>query len=188
MNADGWTELSCHPLRCALAVRAIRVRVRRAAGGELSLSYRLDGDIARIEFPPPSPPRIGFELWRHTCFEAFIAIDGQTAYHEFNLSPSGEWTVYAFRGYREGGPLTDETARPRIAVSSTATTFALDASLSLGALSTMHPRARLQIALAAVIESAGELSYWALQHPGPRPDFHNRASFTLVLEPPSPAS
>jgi hypothetical protein len=188
MNADGWTELSCDPSQRAEAVRAIRVRVRRAADDELRVSYRLDGELARIAFPAPSTPRIGFDLWRHTCFEVFVAIDGQTAYHEFNFSPSGEWTVYAFRGYREGGPVTDETARPRIAVSSTATTLALDASVSLGALSTMYPRTRLRLGLAAVIESGGELSHWALSHPGPRPDFHDRGGFALMLEPPSPAS
>ncbi len=42
----------------------------------------------------------------------------------------------------------------------------------------------LHIGLSAVIEAAdGTLSYWALTHPGERPDFHQRAAFTLRLAP-----
>ena len=72
-------------------------------------------------------PRIATQLWRHTCFEAFIAVEGQPAYHEFNFAPSGEWTVYAFSGYRDGGPLADEMMRPHIAVRSTDSRLELDA-------------------------------------------------------------
>ena len=60
------------------------------------MTFRLDGDIRRIRVPSPGVPRIATQLWRHTCFEAFIAMEGQPAYHEFNFAPSGEWAVYAF--------------------------------------------------------------------------------------------
>ena len=40
------------------------------------------------------------ELWRTTCFEAFVRTDG--GYVEYNLSPSGAWAAYRFDGYREG--------------------------------------------------------------------------------------
>jgi len=38
-----------------------------------------------------------------------MAEDGP-GYREFNFSPSGEWAVYAFRSYREGGELDVELA------------------------------------------------------------------------------
>src|SRR6266567_4280950 len=103
-------DLMCHPSILLERARSISVMVRRSAGGELQLTFRLDGDIPRIMVAPPSLPR--GQLWRHTCFEAFIALDGQSGYHEFNFAPSEEWAVYAFSSYRNGGPLTDELIHP----------------------------------------------------------------------------
>jgi len=36
----------------------------------------------------------------------------------------------------------------------------------------------------AVLQAAGALSYWALRHPMPRPDFHHFAGRLLRLPPP----
>jgi hypothetical protein len=41
----------------------------------------------------------------------------------------------------------------------------------------------LRLGLAAVIERTdGGHSYWALTHPGDRPDFHDPAGFVLQIE------
>src|ERR1700684_1980345 len=99
MTVERWIDLNCHPSTPSQSVRAIQVLVRRSASSELQVTFRLDGDISQIRVPSPAAPRIGTELWRHTCFETFVAVEGQpTAYHEFNFAPSGEWTVYAFSG------------------------------------------------------------------------------------------
>ncbi len=150
------------------------------------MTFRLDGDIPRIRVPSPGAPRFATQLWRHTCFEAFIAVEGQPAYHEFNFAPSGEWAVYAFRGYRNGGPLANEMMRPHIAVRSTGSRLELDAVVRLDSLSAIHPRASLRIGLSAVIEASDGLSYWALRHPADKPDFHDADGFALLLEPPGP--
>jgi len=148
------------------------------------MTFRLDGDISRISVSSPGVRRIGGQLWRHTCFEAFIAVEGQSAYHEFNFAPSGEWAVYAFSGYRDGGPLADEMMRPQIAVRSTDRRLELDALVRLDRLSTIHPRARLRVGLSAVIEASDGFSYWAVRHPVDKPDFHNAEGFVVLLEPP----
>ena len=164
-------------------MRAIRALVRRSAGDELHITYRLDGNISEIQIPSPTAPRIGTELWRHTCFEAFIALDSQSAYHEFNFAPSREWCVYAMSSYRSGRPLADETMNPQIALRSTDNHLELDAVVRLDTLSAIHPRAVLRLGLSAVIEETGGFTYWALRHPSPKPDFHNAASFALSLDP-----
>ncbi len=187
MTVEHCIDLRCHPSTRAEAVRAIQVLVRRSASAELEMTFRLDGDIPRIRVPLPGLPRIATELWRHTCFEAFIAVEGQAAYHEFNFAPSGEWAVYGFRGYRNGGPLADETMRPHIAVRSTGSRLELDALVRLDVLSAVHPHASLRIGLSAVIEASDGLSYWALRHPADKPDFHDAAGFSLLLEPPGPS-
>src|ERR1700691_3942933 len=89
------------PSNTELTLAAIR---RRRLSAELEMTFRLDGDIPRIQIPPIGVPRFARDLWRHTCFETFIAVDGQPTYHEFNFAPSRAWAVYAFSGYRNGGP------------------------------------------------------------------------------------
>ena len=108
---------------------------------------------------------------------------GEPGYHEFNFAPSGEWCVHAFAKYREGGPLADEALTPRIAVRSRAECLELDASIPLDRLSAMHPHATLTLALSAVVEDEhGGLTYWALEHPPGKPDFHHPDAFALELE------
>jgi hypothetical protein len=185
MTGERWIDLTCHPSTRAEAVRAIGVFVRRSASAELQMTFRLDGDIPRILIPSPGASRISTELWRHTCFEAFIAVQGQPEYHEFNFAPSGEWAVYAFRGYRDGGPVANETIRPHIAVRSAGSRLELDAHVRLDGLSAIHQRASLRIGLSAVVEASDGFSYWALRHRADKPDFHDADGFALVLEPPA---
>ncbi|HVB81944.1 MAG TPA: DOMON-like domain-containing protein [Candidatus Binataceae bacterium] len=186
MRVEHCIDLRCHPSTRPEAVRGIEVLVRRSASAELRLTFRLDGDIPRIRVSSPGAPRIATQLWQHTCFEAFIAAEGQPGYHEFNFAPSGEWAVHAFRGYRNGGPLADEMMRPHIAVRSIGNWLELDALVRLDRLSAIHPRAPLRIGLSAVIETLDGLSYWALLHPADKPDFHDADGFALLLEPPGP--
>jgi len=177
-------DLLCHPSAHLEPARALNVHVGRSAD-ELLMTFRLDGDLGRIRVPAAHQPRIASDLWRHTCFEVFIAFERQPAYHEFNFSPSGEWTVYAFSGYRAGGPLADETLRPRIDVRFDGGRLELEARVRLSTLSVIHPSSPLRIGLAAIIEADdGTLSYWALRHQGDKPDFHDADTFALLLGPP----
>jgi hypothetical protein len=182
---EKWLNLDCHSSTrgtVAGAVSTIRGLASRTANGQLQVTFRLDGELSRIRVPSPGLARTNTELWRHTCFEAFIAAAGQAAYHELNFAPSGEWCIYAFRDYRDGGPLADETLRPRIDVRSTDRQLELDALIRLDILSANHPVVPLRIGLSAVIETSDGLSYWALRHPGPKPDFHNADGFVLRLD------
>jgi len=183
-TVENWIELARHPSTRAEAVRAIAVLMRRSAN-ELRMTFRLDGDIRRISVPSPSVPRIARQLWQHSCFEAFISLEGQREYHEFNFAPSGEWAAYAFSGYRDGPlvPLANDMLGPDIAVRSTDSRLELDSLVRLEALSDIHPRASIRIGLAAVIEASDGFSYWALRHRADKPDFHDADGFALLLEP-----
>jgi hypothetical protein len=185
MTVEHWIDLRCHPTTRPAAVRGIQVSVRRSASAELQMTFRVDSDIAGILVPSAQAPHFSTQLWQHTCFEAFIAVEGQPAYHEFNFAPSGDWTVYAFRGYRDGGPLAKETMRPRIETRSSGSRLELEALVWLDSISAVHVRAPLLIGLAAIIETSEGLSYWALRHPRDKPDFHDAGGFALKLEPPA---
>src|SRR5215469_11366490 len=186
MPVEHLMDLTCHPSSRSGSVRDIQVLISRSASDEIRMTYCLNGDIPQVRIPSAGAPRIGTHLWRHTCFEAFIAMEGQSAYHEFNFALSREWAIYAFLGYRKRGPQVSEITPPWIEMRSTNSRLELETLVQLDGLSTIHQRASLRLGLSAVIEASDGLSYWALRHPSGKPDFHNADGFVLVLEPPGP--
>ncbi len=177
-------ELLRHPASpTSGVVRRIDVEISMTAEGGLRLRYFVDGDVTRIVVPPHAPSGPADGLWRHTCFEAFIAGQESAAYCEFNFSPSTQWAVYGFTGYREGmSPLAHATP-PLVAASITADRIALEAVISRETLLALPGDSKLRLGLAAVVERTdGGMSHWALTHPGERPDFHDPSGFVLQVE------
>jgi len=167
-------------------VRSLRAGVAGQADGSLALSYTLDADLGRILVPEAAAAARTDELWKHTCFEAFIASGQGSAYCELNFAPSSQWAAYSFDGYRRGMRPLLLTAPPAIRVTRGADRLELEALVHLGARHDYQPAPGepLRIALAAVIEdNAGRISYWALRHAASRPDFHHPGSFTFELAP-----
>jgi hypothetical protein len=167
--------LTCHPATPCPAVQRIEVEVRETAGPGFELRYLLEGDIERLLIPARSAPRRADRLWRHTCFEAFLAAEARAAYFEYNLAPSEEWALYRFSAYREGMAPVEPARAPRIRLQATPRRLQLDAEIDA-------PLAARRIALSAVVEDVDRrLSHWALAHPLAKPDFHHPDAFTLRL-------
>jgi hypothetical protein len=153
--------LTCHASTPTDVIEAIAVRAERTAGGILTLRFAVHGEIDRVKIPAVAPSRMAPVLWQHTCLEAFIRSEGSPAYHELNFAPSTAWTVYAFRDYREGAPLTDSAVGPDIAVRRDPKCLELDAHVQLDRLTSAYARGTLRLAVAAVIElDDGTLTYW----------------------------
>ena len=170
--------LACHPQTPSRAMCSIDAEVSTGPGDILSLGFVLECDLSSLSIPETSGSRRAGGLWRHTCFEVFVMAGDGPGYREFNFSPSGEWAVYAFRGYRDGGELEVELA-PAIVVRRTMNRLELDAEISQDLLS---PGRSLRLGLSAVVEDAdGGLSYWALRHAPGKPDFHHTDAFALQL-------
>ena len=184
--------LTCHPATPGPAVRTIEVHAERTAGGGLELAYRLRGDIARLRIPDPRQPGHCDGLWEHTCFEAFVAVAGEEAYHEFNFSPSGAWAAYVFTGYRRRDDRWTLLAAPELAARLSAGRVELEVLIPTSLLPALPVAVTWQIGLCAVIEAAdvvdGRHSYWALRHPVALPDFHHRGGFALELPPSGPVA
>lgn len=171
--------LLSHPLAPCPAVASLGVRVSRVADGALSLAYRLTGQLDRIRIPEPAP---GFSdgLWQHSCFELFLGVPGNPAYREFNFSPSGQWAAYAFGDYRQPDPLFQPAQAPDMSIRRLADRLELD--VLLPAALSPAPGSALEVGLSAVVEETnGRLGYWALIHPGSRPDFHRRDAWVQSL-------
>lgn len=175
--------LLAHPTTPCDAVREFDADVVRGAGGALRLQWWLDADLPQLRLPAAAAVARADGLWRHTCFEAFLARRGSSAYCELNFSPSGEWAAYRFDGYRTGmrcadvgSPVARWRRGPRH----------LELAVELGIGDPLGGAAgdTLRLALAAVIEeSSGTMSYWALRHPPGAPDFHHADGFVMELPP-----
>jgi hypothetical protein len=174
--------LRLHPdSRCA-AVTHIDVEIAQTRPDLLLLSYIVSGTIGDVRMPPPMTAARADDLWRHTCFEAFVGAAASACYYEFNFAPSRRWAAYRFSGYRSGMCVADEIAAPSIEVGPTPGGWTLQAKLDLHRLSGLPSRTSRRLALSAVIEDMdGEISYWALAHPPGKPDFHHPVSFAHEL-------
>src|SRR4051812_16775210 len=107
--------LRLHPDSRNAAAARIEVGIN-CLGASLVLSYVLTGNMDDIRIPPVTAPARRDDLWRHTCFEAFIGASSGTAYYEFNFSPSTQWAAYRFASYRSEMRVADEIAAPAIEV------------------------------------------------------------------------
>jgi hypothetical protein len=160
-----------------MAVSGIRVQVLRT-DAVLELCYRVEGDMERVLVPSEGAVHRADGLWKHTCFEAFVRGTNTSGYVELNFSPSREWAVYRFSGYRLGMANADAAA-PRISVQREAGALQVDVVIDIDAVPDL-PRDEIQVALSAVIEETDRrLSYWALVHLTEKPDFHHADGFAL---------
>jgi hypothetical protein len=169
-------QLTPHPEFPSAAISAIACEATMASEA-LTLRYVAEGRIAELAIPRKATPARADELWRHTCFEAFVSADNGAGYFEFNFAPSTEWAAYRFERYREA-MAPAEIEAPRISVTADTEWLEVTVALSRRAL----PPGPCRLALSAVIEDrAGARSYWALAHPPGRPDFHHEAGFASQL-------
>ena len=168
--------LRLHPDSLCAAATRIEVDIARPRPGSLILSYVVSGRISDLRTPPIVAAARADELWRHTCFEAFVRPSAGPGYYEFNFSPSTQWAAYQFSGYRRGMRVATEVSAPQIEVRSRGESYTLQAALEFDGLS--HPSWRL--GLSAVLEETnGRKSYWALAHPPGKADFHHSDCFAL---------
>ena len=117
------------------------------------------------------------ELWKTTCFEAFLRLPGEDGYREWNFAPSGQWAAYDFAAYREDGADAEVEKAPYVRMEDNLTWWALGATIAVDG------ERPWELGLSAVLEEKdGTKSYWALSHaPGDKPDFHAPDCFAARL-------
>ena len=146
------------------------------ATGTCNIWFGIEAPLARFVVPGSIQPGRRDELWKTTCFEAFLQREGGEAYREFNFAPSEDWAAYDFAGRRAGMAPAPLANPPYIRVEDNLTWWTLGATIALEAGHSWR------LGLSAVIEEAdGTKSYWALRHDGDTPDFHDPACFTATL-------
>src|SRR5688572_2920766 len=73
-----------------------------AAVATTNIWFGISAPASRFRIPASVEPERGDQLWRTTCFEAFVRPLGADGYTEWNFAPSGQWACYEFSAYREG--------------------------------------------------------------------------------------
>ena len=180
--------LRLHPdSRCSAPIR-IEVGLARPRADSLELSYIVTGKMSDVRMPPVMAAARGDDLWRHTCFEAFVRASSGAEYYELNFAPSTQWAAYRFSSYRSGMCEADEISAPPIEVRASPDRYTLQALLELDRLSALPRTALWRLGLSALIEdTSGRKSYWALAHPPGKPDFHHgdcfAHEFSSVMQP-----
>jgi hypothetical protein len=175
-------QLSAHPSNASDAAHRVVAQLRTEERGIFVFEYSLAADMARICVPPAGIGRRADALWKHTCFEAFVAPADAPGYYEFNFSPSLDWAIYRFSGYRQGLSLAEIDDPPEISVQRGDDGLQLRSAVRLEDLAGLRDARSLRIGIAAVIEeNDGRLSYWGLRHAPGKPDFHDSNAFVLQV-------
>lgn len=144
----------------------------------VTIEYHVTDPEDAILWPAPASGRTD-NLWQHSCFEAFLGSQTNTAYAEFNLAPSGAWAGYAFDSYRAVMRDLDIATPPVIMPDATGCWHAI---LDLTGIAALIGPPPWKLAITAVIEARdGSKSYWSLAHPPGKPDFHHADCFAARL-------
>lgn len=170
------------PHGAALPARfTVEASLQREDAERVRVAWQVGGELAALRCPGGGRQGFQEDLWRHTCFEAFFSAGG-SAYVEYNLSAAGAWAAYQFDDYRCGRSALTSLPPPVATTSRDAQALRIEACLVLPAPFIAAP---LRAGLTAVLEDqAGAISYWALAHPAPTPDFHHPEGFVIAV--PSP--
>lgn len=168
--------LKPHPDTPCEALSSIEVEVDRL-GDQLALTYVLGGDLAALALPQEGEPARVDDLWKHTCFEAFVRPGTGSRYFELNAAPSQQWAAYGFETCREGMTHADEVCLMLFRREEESGQLAFTVIFE-----ELPGSERWRVGVSAVIETIdGHKSYWALAHPPGKPDFHHPDAFVLDL-------
>ena len=148
------------------------------SGGRVTVRYRVRGDISQIRLPTEHAGQRTDGLWRHTCFEAFVAPKDAERYIELNFSPSSAWAAYTFDQYRIGMKPLPVIKQPTVRLTVESDLLAVDVTAQMRSLA-----ADWRVGFAAVIETTdGRVTHWAAVHPSPKPDFHDAKGWVASFQ------
>ena len=147
----------------------------------LVMDYSLMGPLDRLLIPPQAEfPGRKNQLWKETCFECFIGTDHATRYWEINLSPAGHWNIYKFDAYRSGMKEAAGCSLQPSITESVADWFKIRCDVDLRTIDAAGMPIRTGVC-AILKTTKSEILYWAIVHPGSKPDFHRMDGFALNL-------
>lgn len=151
----------------------ISAQATKISENEIVCAFELAGPMNQILWPSNLPTELRCDgLWQHSCFEIFFSADfhPNSKYTEINCAPNGAWNAYEFLSYRTGMISSAQTS-----VRLSRQELEQQRALVEFTVTSTSPLNTNCVGISAVIEfTNGAKSYWALHHPGPQADFHNK--------------
>ncbi|MEW6600664.1 MAG: DOMON-like domain-containing protein [Nitrospirota bacterium] len=175
-------DLSLRPFTSDGAVSGLRLKASIKRDSDIfTLGYTLTGPVAGLGLPAAARKTSRKKaLWEDTCFELFLGVRNSPRYWEFNISPAGDWNVYRFNDYRKDMQEEPAINSLPVIIEHSPEAFRLFVNINLEVI--IPADKVVEAALSAVIKQVnGPATYWALEHKGPRPDFHRRDGFIIEL-------
>ncbi len=146
-----------------------------ATDAMLQCELFIRGNLTSLNIPKNKKPEMKEGLWDSTCFEIFLKSPGSPQYVEWNFSPSGDWWFTQFARYRIRS-LYPASLSPH----SVTWEHSYDLLKCIISIPLLEREGKL--GLACILATTDhEKSYWALEHPASKPDFHDDRSFHLSL-------
>lgn len=157
---------------------AVKTEVQRQSW---TWEFELFGNLSEIILPSfESKKKRQDELWKSTCFEAFVELS-EGGYLEFNFSPSGNWNCYHFTNYRENMRQFSEVELLEFKASCLPT--APDHYSCRISVQIELPLVITKMGMTSVIKNHnGEINYWALKHSGEKADFHRSQDWLFSFD------
>lgn len=149
-------------------------------GDHLLLQYKVLGPIDKILIPAPAKEaRFHDLLWQSTCFEVFLQEGSQTAYEEWNFSPSGDWANFRFSEYRQRTMENIPSHPPQdLKFSHDEHQIILEAKIPKKESGAHTHAPNFRYGLTAILHlHSGMKQYWAMTHLSDQANFHLAASF-----------
>ncbi len=164
--------LTPHAAGTSAAARFVGCHLAPVPEG-LAVVHWITGELDQLVVP--TSPLDPLRLWEHTCAEVFVRDARSERYLEWNFSPTGQATRFEFERYRDRSSAVVD-APVRVVAQRYPQGLRIEARGPL--LQGLAEPGRLSFT-AVVRDTAGGSSFWALQHPGPAPDFHDPLGFVL---------
>ena len=158
--------------------------IAAARNSTLLLSYAVTGRMRDLQLPPVVATTRADELWRHTCFEAFLRSVAGRRVLRIQLRAVDAMGGLSFQQLPQPDTRGERAAHApdRGAIEPRALRIAGRAGARRAV--DLPSDAAWRLGLAAVIEeTSGHKSYWALAHPPGKPDFHHSDGFAYELPP-----
>jgi len=176
------------PLARELNAPTLNAHARPAGPGRIRLEFEWDPEWRRagLERSGSKPGHRLHELWKTTCFEAFLNFEGE-AYFEINLAPDGSWNAYRFDRYRlpqppqeaQGWSLLEFACRPGLCNALIQGSFGDALPKRVGLTAVLEIRDEI---LDPALRLPGRIEYRALRHAGTQPDFHDPAGWLPAVD------
>lgn len=122
------------------------------------------------------------EIWKATCFEAFLKSPKSSEYLELNFNPDGDWNCYHFQDCRLPQPPQEVPHVVSVFYSfeKDSSTFRYDIRLDSNFTKTFSQLSTLDVGLTSILLMKDKSkNYFALRHTAEKPDFHKPDSFII---------